>query len=314
MNNEEMKQLFWNSYKRLEREVLDVSEDIYFCDEQTSVYSPRIGDLLVRTVIEIESLSKALFQENGGSVPADRDLRFDTDCLRYLEEKWLLSEKKIFIIAQSFAFFKDENKVLTPLNKASRCGKGASKWQKAYQALKHDRINNLRQGSVGNLLSALGALYILNIYYRNASYETAEDRLATKIDWSLGSELFSVKVCYGNGGPLRDQVFVKSSDYNECIYLVKCTDDTAQTFSELMFVFERDVNEMIKTETIQAVQAGISSGEIKLDIDTLQEQIKQLRNTIDHEVFQRVLNRDGSAIRKAVTDLRYEAVINTQQF
>ncbi len=309
-----MKQLFWNSYKRLEREALNVSENIYFCDEQTSVYSPRIGDLLVRTVIEIESLSKALFQENGGCAPADRDLRFDTDCLKYLDEKWSLSEKKIFIIAQNFAFSKDENKVMTPLNKASKCGKSASKWQKAYQALKHDRINNLKQGCVGNLLGALGALYILNIYYRNMSYKTAEDSRATKIDWSLGSELFSVKVCYGNGGPCRDQVFVKTADYNECIYLVKCTDDTAHSLIELMLGLERSVNEMRGTELIQALQAGITSGEIKLDPNTIEDQTKELSKKIDHKLFQRALDRDGRAIQKALSALRYEAVLNVQQF
>ena len=51
-----MNQLFWNAYKRLEKEVLAISEVIQFDDHQRNVYSPKIGDLLVRSVIEIESL------------------------------------------------------------------------------------------------------------------------------------------------------------------------------------------------------------------------------------------------------------------
>ncbi len=56
-----MNQFFWNAYKRLEKEVLALSEDVHFSDDQISVYSSKIGDLLVRTAIEVESLSKILF-------------------------------------------------------------------------------------------------------------------------------------------------------------------------------------------------------------------------------------------------------------
>jgi hypothetical protein len=67
-----MNQFFWNAYKRLEKEVLQLSENIHFSDDQLNVYSSRIGDLLVRTVIEVESLAKVLYFANGGAQPADR--------------------------------------------------------------------------------------------------------------------------------------------------------------------------------------------------------------------------------------------------
>ena len=92
-----MNQIFWNAYKRLEKEVLLLSEDIHFSDDQIEVYSSKIGDLLVRTAIEVESLSKELFFANGGEHLADRDLYYDTDCLQLLEDKWLLSKKTIFL-------------------------------------------------------------------------------------------------------------------------------------------------------------------------------------------------------------------------
>ena len=72
---------FWNAYKRLEKEVLILSEDIHFSDDQLGVYSSKIGDLLVRIAIEVESLSKVLYLANGGTMPTDRDLYFDTDCM-----------------------------------------------------------------------------------------------------------------------------------------------------------------------------------------------------------------------------------------
>ena len=69
-----MNQFFWNNYRRLEKEVLALSEYIHISDDQLQVYSSRISDLLVRTAIEFESLAKVLYYDNGGVKPEDRDL------------------------------------------------------------------------------------------------------------------------------------------------------------------------------------------------------------------------------------------------
>lgn len=53
--------LYWNIYKSLERELLNLAETIHIDDSQLSVYSMRIANLLIRTVIEIESISKELY-------------------------------------------------------------------------------------------------------------------------------------------------------------------------------------------------------------------------------------------------------------
>ncbi len=55
-NNEQ--NLYWPIYKNLEKEVLKLADNIYFCDEQMDVYSPHIADLIVRCSIEIEALFK----------------------------------------------------------------------------------------------------------------------------------------------------------------------------------------------------------------------------------------------------------------
>ena len=183
---------FWNAYKRLEREVLELAEYIHISEDQLDVYSLKIGDLLVRTAIEAETLVKLLYHENGGTKPNGKDLYFDTDCFKLLEDKWTLSKKTIVVTAPSF--FLTENRMLCPLHKAYKRGTSSSKWQIAYQAVKHDRVNNQKSGNIGNLLLALGALYILNIYYRGANFPNVTDETASNIDWGLGSELFSVKI------------------------------------------------------------------------------------------------------------------------
>lgn len=100
-----MNQLFWNAYRRLEKEVLALSEAIHFDDSQLGVYSSKIGDLLVRTVIEIESLSKVLYFANGGTQPVGRGYAyFDTDCLALLESKWKIG-KKVIQVSSPYLYF-----------------------------------------------------------------------------------------------------------------------------------------------------------------------------------------------------------------
>lgn len=52
------------------------------------------------------------------------------------------------------------------------------------QAVKHDRINNLKKGNIGNLLKALAALYVLNVYDRGgASFYLDDDYEGRKKEW-----------------------------------------------------------------------------------------------------------------------------------
>ena len=51
--------------------------------------------------------------------PDDNKLFFDTDCLKYLNEKWDLSKKKVQVVSGQFYFNKEENNVLIPLKKST---------------------------------------------------------------------------------------------------------------------------------------------------------------------------------------------------
>lgn len=309
-----MNQFFWNAYKRLEKEVLQLSENIHFSDDQLNVYSSRIGDLLVRTVIEVESLAKVLYFANGGAQPADRDLFFDTDCLRLLENKWLLSKKTIFVSSPYLYFTEQANIALKPLHKACKRGSSASKWQQAYQAVKHDRINNLKKGNVGNLIQALGALYILNIYYRDAKFDTVADKDASDIDWGLGSDLFSVKVSHEVSGASNDKIYVKKADYDECIYLVKRTDETGRVIMKLLQNVNKQIEEQLVKEVMQSMDAKHEAGELPNDIESQKAIALALGDEKRGDIMGRVLKKEGPAIYNAMQRLQFEAVLNKQQF
>lgn len=132
-----MNNLYWNIYRSLERELLDIADTIHIDDKQLSTYSMRIANLLVRTVIEIESISKELYFREGGVQPAQgNDLYFDTDCLALLENKWTLSKKVVMISSPMLYTIDPSNQRFTPLHKASRRGTSSSDWKKGISSSK----------------------------------------------------------------------------------------------------------------------------------------------------------------------------------
>lgn len=303
---------FWNAYKRLEKEVLELSEYIHISDDQLDVYSLKIGDLLVRTAIEAETLVKLLYHENGGTKPNGKDLYFDTDCFKLLEDKWTLSKKTIVVTAPSF--FLTGNRMLRPLHKAYKRGTSSSKWQIAYQAVKHDRVNNQKSGNIGNLLLALGALYILNIYYRGVNFPNVTDETASNIDWGLGSELFSVKISPETTGKSVKDIYVKKEDFDESIYLVKHTDDTAKVMVELFDDIQNEVNKNTSRGVTDRFNELKDAGDIQVGKDNMIEQLKKVYNDLHDENFRKELEKRKMEIHQVFLQLKLEAVLNTNQY
>lgn len=228
--------IFWQTYLNLEKEAIEVSKYIFFTDEvlvnsgggivaqscttQLEAFSPHISDLLVRCCVQIEALSKELYFDNGGTKPrGDTSILFDEDCLKLIDIKWQTHNKVVLVVAPFFNFTKDENRILKPLKEAHK--RQGTYWERAYQAVKHDRYSSLQKGNVKAFIHALAALYLLNLYYRNDSWVTKYKDIS-KQDYSMGSAIFSVKApevnqpWYGNTPTHSESPYVVT--YNDQDY------------------------------------------------------------------------------------------------
>lgn len=235
--------LYWPVYKNLEHEFLDLANYIHISDDQTKIYSMHIADLIVRCAIEIEAIAKELYISLGGNIsPTDasgdsRDLYFDTDCLDLLEQKWHISKKEITVSAINVYLVEDKNRILVPLYKANKRGTSGSKWKQAYQAIKHDRKNSLKKATVENLIYTMGALYILNLYYRDERTDIGRTYLSDHdFDNRAGSEVFSTH-CF-RATSIAMSYYVDDScirtllgdDLEKAIFIIKYDD---KSFEEL---------------------------------------------------------------------------------
>jgi hypothetical protein len=228
--------IFWQTYLNLEKEVIEVSKYIFVTDEITKIengaekvcscksqletFSPHIADLLVRCCVQIEAISKELYHDIGGTKPrGSNTIFFDEDCLKEIDIKWEIHNKRVLVVAPNFNLTKEENMVLRPLKDAHK--RQGTYWERCYQAVKHDRYLSMHMGNVKALLHAMAALFLLNIYYKNESWVIKFQDLR-KQDFSMGSSLFAVKppvagqLWYGNQAQKSESPFVvtyQDADY-----------------------------------------------------------------------------------------------------
>lgn len=244
--------IFWQTYLNLEKEAIEVSKYIFFTDEvlvngkggivaqscntQLETFSPHIADLLVRCCVQIEAISKELYFDNGGTkARGDSSILFDEDCLKLIDIKWQTHNKTVMVVAPFFNFVKDENRILKPLKEAHK--RQGTYWEKAYQAVKHDRYSSLHKGNVKAFIHALAALYLLNLYYRNDSWVTKYQDIS-KLDYSMGSAIFTVKP------PVANQLWHGNSPtITESPYVVSYQDADYQHIEEMQRKEEQALND-----------------------------------------------------------------------
>lgn len=301
--------LYWNVYKSLERELLAIAEIIHIDDCQLNVYSMKIADLLIRTSIEIESISKELYFREGGTKPDDKDLYFDTDCLALLELKWNLSKKVVMISSPMLYLEEDDNLYLTPLHKAHKRGTSSSDWQKAYQAVKHNRTRSLNKGNLKHFIRSLGALFILNLYYQNQSFDLGSNNTENLFDSSIGSSIFSIQLHPFPGIDVSGG-YKKNENYEKCIYLIQATDETKELARKAI----ENVNDKIMSEAISRMQHELSQITEPLPVNVLTEKIKKSIEQHREQCTFTIAKENGAMLARAFNSVRYEAVLNRNQY
>ena len=247
-----MSNLFWPIYKKLESELLSMTSHIRFDDNQLKVYSDNFLDILFRTAVEIEAITKELYIKSGGTpIVPESEMYFDTVCLDYLETKWALSKKVVLISSINLYFEKEENRTITPLKKSNKRGTSGSKWKQAYQAVKHNRSENYKSGNMKNCIDALAALYILNIYYKDEFFKLSPGDV-NGFDQTMGSDIFSIVV--NKGSSFNGQMKEDAS----AIYCINYTQEFIDKWEERQANLNKHIYEQVFNDKriIDALNSG----------------------------------------------------------
>lgn len=296
--------LFWPIYINLENDVCRLTYDIHFDDHQLNVYSVRISDLILRAAAEIESISKELYKANGGS--KSQNIKYDYDALAHLDKLWKLGQKVVII---SYPSCFQTQKELLPFTKDEQKS-GNSKetvtfgWNNAYQSLKHDKSNAFRAyGTVKYMFDIMAALFLLNVFYRDDIISLQQQADVANFSANMGSRLFTLKVArkfdYGFTAG-----YEYMSDFDECTYLVKWTDEYVEAWREGTSRINRladevamqhpKVVELFEKDVTQAINI-ITSNSFP-DILGSDEYAKILRSVLTHSNIQYLMSPSFEAI------------------
>ncbi len=223
-----MTNIYWPVYKNLESEIEKLMFSIHIDNKQLNVYSSKIADMILRAATEIESISKDLYQQNGGSETERKNIKYDSDAIKFLEQKWILSKKKVIISHHNYHGL---NKELNPFEKNEKrtddiddiqnsVGPRTFGWNNSYQNLKHDRSQSLEFGSIRYLFNIMATLFILNIYYKDERFELEKNQKT--IPSNMESSIFNIKI-HQYSGYDGNHKYMKKEDFIECVYITKQT-------------------------------------------------------------------------------------------
>jgi hypothetical protein len=226
--------LFWPVYKNIEYEFENLTYSIHVDDAQLKVYSSKIGDLILRSSIEIEAITKSIYKRDIGDY--NHNFKFDENGLRKLNNLYYLCEKEVILTSPNC--FVSSNIIRPFLKNTKKTGndKLTFSWNNAYQNIKHNRSEFIYDASIGNLIEILAALYLLNLIFKNNVYNLGfmQDRFG-KFNHAQGSSIFAIKLLEPLGVNLN--VLANTDKNLSCLYEVLPIDDTWNRAKNIISLF-----------------------------------------------------------------------------
>ncbi len=284
----------------LEREVLNLADMVHFTDNQASVYSVRISDLLIRCNVEVESLVRELYKTNYND-------KLDSvgSMLLKLNKDWIL-DKKIVSITSTNMHYSVEYSSFCPFSYEK---KDKDDFYSAYNAVKHDRSNNFEKyATIHYLLRALGALFILNVYYRQEEVDFLRNNF--KIDSSLGSKIFSFYIEKLSPKYPEKSKVLSSDEELGALYIIKPSEKIYSIYIE---EFERVFNQqIIFLESNGFKKQEVDDGEDNENTISYDEVYKVAGNLGGASFIKKISELENSANKK-YQDIYFKAVVNKQQ-
>lgn len=197
MNNEEFetfKKVFWNHFLAIDRDFFNLNQYIELVEDNDKTYSVKLMSLYMIICSEIDSIGKALARKSTNKLKDDCDI---TEWFYYIQNKCTVinfddmsllnrEDKKEFKIDEFEVNFLGNRKII-PWKNFKSCKKKNSKnkvyfeweykedmfeWWKNHNDVKHKRTEldkngnmNYRKASLGNVIYAFSALYVLELAY-----------------------------------------------------------------------------------------------------------------------------------------------------
>ena len=139
------------AYQLIVSDLNRIFEFIEPSDINLKCYSHRIYELFLRACTEVDSNFKGIMCDNGYAKPSNMDHYKKTNAALKLNEYQLKLERN------------NNGAVLTPFDGFGKSAPDSHspEWYKAYNSVKHNRLEKFNEANLGNLINAVAGLYVL---------------------------------------------------------------------------------------------------------------------------------------------------------
>jgi acyl-homoserine lactone acylase PvdQ len=173
------KDLFWNYYLTLVKELAELSNYIEFDEANFETYSIELAKLLMAASSEVDVVLKQLCAS-----------------LNNKKKHENINDYRKTIKASSFAKDFSNETVIIPLHGLTLNpwtnwnGKENPDWWKAYNNVKHERNNNFPKANLKNVLNAVSALFVCIVYLRAIERLPKHNGdISMALSWAWGNDL-----------------------------------------------------------------------------------------------------------------------------
>ena len=170
-------------------QMADQLREILYCvhpdKSHLNVFGNRQRELLLLSCTEIESAWRSIFRENRSNPTAPLGRLSTNDYVR-LKEPMRLDEWSVELV------YFPQFGTLTPfLGWEAQRPTASIPWYDAYNCVKHDREGSISQGTLGHVVNAISALYIIILAQFGSNYTaqihlpTSDFRVTNSPEWPL---------------------------------------------------------------------------------------------------------------------------------
>ena len=148
---------YWKRFLYLEKKLIELSNYIDLDERNFKTFSLEIMSLYLSTCSEIEAIYKEISNKKGKNYNF-REFRQDFSSLK--NNQFLIAKVSLKYNSLELTPFIDINQ------KKEECDDIVPiKWWQDHNSIKHDRDMNFQYATLENFITALSALYLLNLYF-----------------------------------------------------------------------------------------------------------------------------------------------------
>jgi len=156
----------WDYFLALEEDLARLARYIHFSNENLKTYSIEFARLLMASTQEVDALFRQICANNGSKAEKESEYR------AFFSKGDYVKMREIEVSVRSYGL------TFTPFK---HWISNAPTWWTANNKIKHERHAHFQEASLENVLNAMSALLIANIYFSNEMGTLNKDMIPTKL-------------------------------------------------------------------------------------------------------------------------------------